>query len=160
MWKTLIVIACLLFPGAAFAQSPPAAMQAVCGFKLGPDLFDKWRKESQAGLLGCPLNSEGEATASLQGTTGRWALFADTPTAEGGVLVLATSGARAGTVFMVRGCIGAVYQALGSSGGVFGFPLTEEYKTPGGTRADFEGGNISYDATSGRCTAHPVTAKP
>jgi hypothetical protein len=160
MWKLLVAAGCLLFAVAAFAQSPPAAAHTVCGFGLGPALFDKWRTESQAGFLGCPLNSEGEATASLQGTTGRWALFDDSPKMQGGVLVMATSGAKAGTVFMVRGCVGAVYQALGGSGGIFGFPLTEEYEIPGGARADFEGGNISYDAASGRCTPHPAAAKP
>lgn len=160
MGKLLVVVACLLFSGAAFAQSPSPATQPACGFKLGPALFDKWHTESQAGFLGCPLNSEGEATASLQGTTGRWALFDDAPKMQGGVLVMATSGARAGTVFMERGCVGAVYQALGGSGGIFGFPLTEEYEIPGGVRADFEGGNITYDAATGRCTPHPGIAKP
>jgi hypothetical protein len=160
MWKFLLLTTSLLFSAAAFAQSPPAETQTVCGFKLGAALFAKWRETSQAGLLGCPLNSEGEATASLQGTRGRWALFDGSSRMEGGLLIMPTSGPKSGTVFIVRGCVGAVYQALGSSGGIFGFPLTEEYEIPGGIRADFEGGTVSYDAASGRCTPHPTAAKP
>ena len=156
MGKLLVLLACLFFSSAAFAQSAPT--HPACGFKLGQALFDKWQAESQAGLLGCPLNSEGEATASPQGTTGRWALFDDTPKMQGGVLVMVTSGPRAGKVFMERGCVGAVYQAIGSSGGVLGFPLTEEYEVTGGVRADFEGGTITFDAATGRCTAHPASA--
>lgn len=160
MWKPFFVIAFLLSSAAAFAQSPPAETQTVCGFRLGAAIFAKWREASQAGFIGCPLSSEGEATPSLQGTTGRWALFDSSPRMQGGVLVMPTSGPKAGTVFMVRGCVGSVYQALGSSGGIFGFPLTEEQEIPGGVRADFEGGTISYDAATGRCTPHPAAAKP
>ena len=159
MWKPLFTGSFLLFSAAAFAQSPPAETQTVCGFKLGTALFAKWREASQTGFLGCPLNSEGEATPSLKGTTGRWALFDGTSASQGGVLVMPTSGPKAGTVFMVRGCVGTVYQALGGSGGIFGFPVTEEYEIPGGARADFEGGTIAYDAASGRCTPHPA-ARP
>ena len=137
--------------GQVQAQAP---MREVCGFKLGDALFAKWQEASKGGFLGCPLNSEGEATPSKLGTTGRWALFRNSPTMQGGVLVLHTSGPKAGTVFMVRGCIGAVFQAVGGTGGALGFPLREDYDVPGGLRFDFEGGYITYDAAAGRCTPH------
>jgi uncharacterized protein with LGFP repeats len=155
MWKPLALAACLL-PAIAWAQSPPAATQEACGFRLGAAIHAKWRTESAAGFLGCPLNSEGEATASLQGTTGRWALFANGPAMQGGVLVLHTSGPSAGTVFMVRGCVGAVYQAMGGTGGIFGFPTREAYDVPGGVRGEFEGGYIAFNAATGLCTPNPA----
>jgi uncharacterized protein with LGFP repeats len=158
MWKPVILAALLLSVGmAARAQAP---MQSACDFRLGPAIFAKWQTLSKDGIFGCPLNSEGEATASPKGTTGRWAQFLGGPQRQGGYIIAVTSGPDAGAVYEVNGCISTLYQNFGNSGGVFGFPVSDEHDAPNGRRSDFEGGYISWDAASGRCAAHPGAAKP
>lgn len=129
-----------------------ATTHKACSFQLGAAIFGKWQTMRNAGTIGCPVNSEGEAMRSLQGTTGRWAQFAPGTTgATDGYIIAVTSGVHAGMVYGVHGCVYNIYNAQGSTGGVFGFPVSDEYDMPGGLRADFEGGNIQWNAATGIC---------
>ena len=139
-----------------YAQNGAPPMQKACSFQLGAIIFAKWKTSQTDGTIGCPVNSEGEATYSPQGTTGgRWAQFGPgTVGVTNGYIIVADSGPHAGIAYVVHGCIYNIYNLLGSTGGVFGFPVGDEYTVTGGTRQDFEGGNIQYDSTTGRCTPH------
>jgi uncharacterized protein with LGFP repeats len=138
--------------------SPP---QNACGYELGGAIFAKWKALYAAGTLGCPVNSEGDATRSKLGSTGRWAQFGPgTVGLTNGYIIEITSGPRAGAVYGIHGCVFNVYSDLGSTGGAFGFPLSEEYPISGGVRADFEGGNVQYNAATGYCTAHLTPSSP
>jgi hypothetical protein len=152
----------ILWAMSATAQiSPTAAPQSqqVCTFKLGPAIFARWQQLSQSGYFACPLNSEGEATPSPSGTTGRWAQFlgGTGPTASkaGGYLILHTSGPLAGKVFSVDGCLFQLYSKLGGPGGVLGFPIIDEHTVTGGVAQGFEGGDIQWAAATGICKIVP-----
>jgi hypothetical protein len=140
----------------AYAQNGGPPMQKACSFQLGATIFAKWMTFQTNGIIGCPVNSEGEATYSPQGTTGgRWAQFSPgTVGVTDGYIIFADSGPHVGVAYIVHGCSYNIYNLLGSTGGVFGFPVSDEYAVTGGTRQDFEGGNIQYDSATGRCTPH------
>jgi hypothetical protein len=159
--KTMLVFLvsgiAMLWTVGVMAQSNPTAApqsQQVCSFKLGPVIFARWQQLSQSGYFGCPLNSEGEATPSPSGTTGRWAQFLGGPTGspgEEGSLILHTSGPLAGKVFSVNGCLFQLYSKLGGPGGKLGFPITDERTVTGGVAQDFEGGDIQWAASTSVC---------
>jgi len=138
------------------AQTNARSMEKACTFQLGQTILAKWKTVQANGILGCPVNSEGEATYSPQGTTGgRWAQFGPgTVGVTDGYIIVASTGPHAGVAYVVHGCIYNIYNLLGSTGGVFGFPVGDDNPIMGGVRQDFEGGNIQYDSTTGRCTAH------
>jgi uncharacterized protein with LGFP repeats len=140
----------------ALAQNSALPMQRACSFQLGETIFAKWKTFQASGILGCPVNSEGEATYSPQGTSGgRWAQFRPgTQGATDGYIIFADSGPHAGVAYVVHGCMYNIYNLLGSTGGVFGFPVSDENPVQGGTRQDFEGGNIQYDSATGNCAPH------
>lgn len=58
-------------------------------------------------------------------------------------------------VFWVYGSILVHYDSLRRNGTDFGLPTSDEYGIPGGRRTDFERGYITFDAATGRTTAHP-----
>jgi uncharacterized protein with LGFP repeats len=164
-WKRIEIsasaLAVALITSTALAQNNPSSstdtppLRKACGFELGDAIFAKWQAMQAAGTLGCPINSESEAKRSAAGTNGRWASFSPgTIGATSGYIIVVSSGPRAGAVFGIHGCVFKIYSASGGTGGVFGFPLTEEYLIPGGVRDDFEGGNIQYVAATDLCAAH------
>src|SRR5579864_4595087 len=84
----------ILGSAVALAQNSAPPMQKACNFQLGQTIFAKWKTVQADGILGCPVNSEGEATYSPQGTSGgRWAQFAPgTVGATDGYIIFADSG--------------------------------------------------------------------
>jgi hypothetical protein len=130
-------------PGAT-AQAPGAA---ACGFALGPAILAKWTQMGgQNGVLGCPTGNEQTGSASVSGTTARYAMF------KNGAIFEHTSGALEGGVFEVHGCIGNAY-LTGPAAPWLGLPVSDEYDIPGGRRSDFEGGYFAWDRLTGGCMA-------
>lgn len=136
--------------GTETPMQPPVPGETACGgFTLGADIAAKWQQMGgQSGTLGCPQKAEDEAGVSPAGTTGRYVLF------NGGVIIWHRSGPRAGQTFEVHGCIATLYQNMGGTNSWLGFPVSDEYDSPGGRRSDFEGGYITWNAATGGCTAH------
>ena len=53
----------------------------------------------------------------------------------------------------VYGAIGKAYDGLGAEYSRLGLPTRGEYAVPGGTRADFEHGRLSWNSTTGAVAA-------
>ncbi|MGE0153875.1 MAG: PAN domain-containing protein [Reyranellaceae bacterium] len=125
-------------------QRPGTQTPAICGFTVGPAIFAKWTQTGgQGGVLGCATGNERDARRSPSGADARWAPF------QGGLIVLHTSGRRAGSAFEGHGSIAARYLGMGGSGSWLGLPVSDEYDMPGGRRSDFEYGYIAWDRLTG-----------
>ena len=126
----------------------PGGDDNACDFTVGQVIFDKWiQMGAEGGVLGCAIGDEQETGRSPSGAEARQALF------EGGVIVLHAGGRLAGWAFEVHGCIAARYLGMGGTGSWLGLPVSDEYGMPGGSRSDFEGGYIAWDALTGGCIA-------
>jgi uncharacterized protein with LGFP repeats len=86
--------------------------------------------------LGFPT-AKRSATQSPAGTSG------DTQTFEGGLIASSSLG-----TFAVYGSVDDSYASAGSESGCLGFPRSDEYSISTGQEQDFEGGNITLDASS------------
>lgn len=126
--------------------------QMACTQPLSPPIYDKWIEHGgENGRLKCPVESEGDAPASPQGTSGRWVRFA---AGDGGYIVWHKSGPNAGKAFEVSGCMFKIYFSLGGTKSWLGFPVTDERETSTGARQDFEAGYILWYSKTYACQAH------
>ena len=78
----------------------------------------------------------------------------------GGVIFGATGGPRAGQAYLVSGLILARYNALGSAGGAFGMPVSDEFVTGSLHQQNFEGGNFTYTAGDAAAVEHAAPKSP
>ena len=145
-------ISCLCFLIGLILGMPNWGMaQNACGFSLGSGTYNKWMQlGGERGFLGCPIMHEAEAGRSPQGTTGRWVEFRG---GDGGYIIWHGSGRFAGRAFEVHGCIFKLYKSLVGTLSWLGFPISDEYAAPGGSRSDFEGGYVYWEANTRRCRA-------
>ena len=121
----------------ALSGTGAAPTPLACGFMLGPGIYAKWTAlGGQNGVLGCPTADETEAPKTPSGTTGRRAVFAN------GVVYWHRDGFFAGQAYEIHGCPMSTYTAAGGSAGFLGFPVSDQYTVPGGSRDDFQGGYI------------------
>ncbi|MGI8553579.1 MAG: LGFP repeat-containing protein [Dehalococcoidia bacterium] len=133
-------------PAQSTASSPPPA-----GFYLGPGILAEYNRMSGAvGPLGPATSSEFTASSSVFGTQGTVARFSN-----GSIYWSAQNGAHE-----TFGAIGQAYEALGGSGGLLGYPRSDELvaaPSPQGTNDGrvqrFEGGSIYWSPATG---AHEV----
>ncbi len=56
----------------------------------------------------------------------------------------------------VHGAIAFWYFVTGAEASAMGLPLTDEYAIPGGRASDFQGGRITWNATTGKVTFYPT----
>lgn len=89
--------------------------------------------------LGLPLTDEVQERPSYYATTSRIQEF------EGGCVRTHTSGGRAGEAYVVRPLFYSHYDAMGGAQTWLGLPVSNDYKSQGGLRQDFEGGAIIRD---------------
>jgi uncharacterized protein (TIGR03437 family) len=78
----------------------------------------------------------------------------------GGEIFGATAGPRVGQAYFVSGLILARYNALGSAGGAFGMPVSDEFVTGGLHQQNFEGGNFTYKAGDAAAVEHAAAKSP
>jgi curved DNA-binding protein CbpA len=122
----------------------------ACGYALSSSIYAKWQTEqaAEAGSIGCPVGQEAAAGPSPAGTQGRLAQFTG---GDGNYLIMHTSGPHAGSVYHVQGCIFMLYRQIGNTQSPLGFPVSDEYDTPGGRQSDFEGGHVHWSAATHQC---------
>ncbi len=111
-------------------------------FDRGPVLHRYVRSGETGGGLGYPASG----VRSVSTTGGLSATFA------GGRIYWSDA---TGSRLLRRGAILKHYLQHGAAAGELGFPVTEVYATSGGTRARFESGVITYDATTRQTTVTP-----
>jgi hypothetical protein len=146
-------------PGPTPGPSPgPSGPGLACGFTLGPEILAKWQAlGGENGRLGCPTANQTTAPTSPQGSEGYWVPFGK---GEGAVVIQVTSGPGAGKTSSVDGCFYKLYKQLGGPAGWLGMPLGDAYEIPGGSRQDFEGGYLLWNATTYVCTAYAKGTAP
>jgi len=95
-------------------------------------------------VLGLPIGDENEAAKSPyynnkgEPNTGRYSSF------EKGEVVWYWNGDYRDQSFIVMDPLRKVYDSIGGSGGIMGFPIGDSYPIIGGERCDFEGGSIVF----------------
>ncbi|RFU21757.1 N-acetylmuramoyl-L-alanine amidase [Geodermatophilus marinus] len=99
---------------------------------------DLWTALGGPSGLGLPVTDE----TAFQNRAGVYQVFA-----RGKVMWSATTGAHP-----VYGAIGAAYDKAGAEWSRLGLPTRGEYAVAGGTRADFQHGTITWNATTGAVT--------
>jgi uncharacterized protein with LGFP repeats len=99
---------------------------------------ERWTALGGVAGLGLPVTDE-----TLLGTgVGVYQVYA-----KGKIFWSAGTGAQP-----VYGAIGAAYDGAGAEWSRLGLPTRAEYGIPGGTRADFQGGTITWNASTGSVT--------
>jgi uncharacterized protein with LGFP repeats len=99
---------------------------------------ERWASMGGPAGLGLPVTDE-----TLLGTgAGVYQIYA-----RGKIMWSAGTGAHP-----VYGAIGAAYDGVGAEWSRLGLPTRGEYGIPGGTRADFQGGQITWNGTTGATT--------
>jgi uncharacterized protein with LGFP repeats len=127
----------------------PAA-GAACDQKLSAPMLEVWNWHGgRAGILGCPTSSDRPGARSPLGTEGAYVQL------ERGILTRITSSHRAGQVHEIHGEIHRAYMGMGGSGSTLGWPISDVYPITGGYRADFEGGSMLLDSSTGRTAVAP-----
>jgi uncharacterized protein with LGFP repeats len=112
---------------------------ATRAFLVRGGIGDRWTALGGVNGLGLPVTDE-----TLLGTgSGAYQVFA-----KGKIIWSATTGAQP-----VYGAIGKAYDDLGAEYSRLGLPTRGEYAVPGGTRADFEHGQLTWSSTTGAVTA-------
>jgi glucose/arabinose dehydrogenase len=103
------------------------------------DIYRSWARTGwEGGRLGFPITNE---TSTPDGR-GRYNHF------EGGSIYWTPqTGAH-----VVEGAIRDRWSARGWERSYLGFPTSDEYPVPGGRRSDFQGGSITWNATTGQVT--------
>jgi SpoIID/LytB domain protein len=112
---------------------------ATKAFLVRGAVGDRWTVLGGVSGLGLPVTDE----TPLGTGAGVYQVFA-----KGKIIWSATTGAQP-----VYGAIGKAYDDLGAEWSRLGLPTRGEYPVPGGTRADFEHGQLSWSSTTGRVTA-------
>jgi uncharacterized protein with LGFP repeats len=120
--------------GAAIYQ----ATGAPAAYLVRGGVGERWTALGGLAGLGLPRSDE----TALGTGAGIYQVFAN-----GKIMWSAATGAHP-----VYGGIGAAYEALGSEWSRLGLPTRGEYPVPGGTRADFQHGAITYTAATGAIT--------
>ncbi|WP_345712531.1 N-acetylmuramoyl-L-alanine amidase, partial [Kineococcus glutinatus] len=120
------------FQGGSIYWSPRTGAHVVRGA-----IRDKWTSLGwERSFLGFPVTDEvvlpKGAFTHFQGGSVYWSR---------------TTGAR-----VVRGAIRDAWAAQGWETGKLGYPTSDEYDVPGGRRSDFQGGSLTWDASTGRVT--------
>jgi len=114
---------------------PGAGAHSVLG-----EIYRSWgRAGYEGGRLGFPLTNE---TSTPDGR-GRYNHFE-----HGSVYWTAGTGAH-----VVEGAIRDRWAAMGWERSTLGYPTSDEYAVPGGRRADFQGGSITWTPAGGTTTA-------
>ena len=121
--------------GASILQTTGATQ----AFLVRGGVGDRWTVLGGVSGLGLPVTDE----TNLGTGAGVYQVFA-----KGKIFWSPTTGAQA-----VYGAIGAAYDALGAEYSRLGLPTRAEYNVPGGTRADFQHGELSWSSTTGAITA-------
>ena len=112
---------------------------ATQAFLVRGAIGDRWTALGGVTGLGLPVTDE-----TLLGTgSGAYQVFT-----KGKIIWSATTGAQP-----VYGAIGKAYDDLGAEYSRLGLPTRGEYAVPGGTRADFEHGRLTWSSTTGAVTA-------
>jgi SpoIID/LytB domain protein len=120
--------------GAGIYQTNGAAQ----AFLVAGEFGRRWTAWGGVAGLGLPIVDE----TRLGTGAGSYQVFA-----RGKIFSSAGTGMQA-----VYGAIGAAYDAAGAEWSRLGLPTSGEYAVPGGTRADFQGGWITWNATTGTTT--------
>jgi LGFP repeat/Domain of unknown function (DUF4832) len=130
------------FTGGSIYWTPATGAREVHGA-----IRDKWAALGwERGLLGYPLTDE---TTTPDGT-GRFNHFTG-----GSIYWTPTTGAHE-----VHGAIRDAWAASGWEAGAFGFPVSNEYDMPGGRRSDFQGGSMTWSASTGVVTLQSKSYPP
>ena len=109
----------------------------VGAFEVHGAIFAKWSQLGAApGVLGYPI---GDETRTPDGV-GRYNVFE-----RGSVYWSSTLGA-----FEVHGKIRDKWAEMGWEAGELGYPVSDEYRVAVGRRNDFEGGSITWNASTGQ----------
>jgi uncharacterized protein with LGFP repeats len=111
---------------------------ATRAFLVRGGVGDRWAALGGVSGLGLPVTDE----TALGTGAGVYQVFA-----KGKIIWSATTGAQP-----VYGAIGAAYDGLGAEFSRLGLPTRAEYGIPGGTRADFQNGELSWSSTTGAIT--------
>jgi uncharacterized protein with LGFP repeats len=115
------------------------ATGATHAFLVRGGVGDRWSVLGGVSGLGLPVTDE----TPLGTGAGVYQVFT-----RGKIIWSAATGAQP-----VYGAIGAAYDALGAEYSRLGLPTRAEYNVPGGTRADFQHGELTWSATTGAITA-------
>ena len=119
------------------------ASEAYC---VGGVIYEKYQSKSGPACpwIGFPRSDEQQAATSRFGTRGRFNHFrrAEIDYHETGPL--GCTAGLSGKAFIVNGAIAHNYIAMGGTGSLLGFPVSDEYTAPGGSQSNFEGGSIYW----------------
>ena len=115
------------------------ATGATQAFLVRGGVGDRWTVLGGVSGLGLPVTDE----TPLGTGAGVYQVFA-----KGKIFWSPSTGAQP-----VYGAIGAAYDGLGAEYSRLGLPTRAEYAVPGGTRADFQHGELSWSSTTGAITA-------
>jgi uncharacterized protein with LGFP repeats len=126
------------FVGFASGAGIYQANGAAQAFLVAGEFGRRWTAWGGVAGLGLPIVDE----TRLGTGAGSYQVFA-----RGKIFSSAGTGMQA-----VYGAIGAAYDAAGAEWSRLGLPTSGEYAVPGGTRADFQGGWITWNATTGTTT--------
>lgn len=117
-------------------------------------ILSKWALLGyDSGPAGAPASDPGNFS-TFGANSGMMQSFA------GGVIYGATAGPRAGQAYFVKGLILARYNALGSAGGAFGMPVSDEFATGSLRQQNFEGGNFTYSVGDAAAVEHAAPKSP
>jgi len=129
------------FQGGSLYWSPPTGAHLVTGA-----IQDAWAAQGwERSALGYPTSDEA-ATASRTGAFNRFQ--------HGAIYWSPGTGAHAMTAPIL-----ARWVSLGSETGALGYPTSDPYAVPGGTRVNFQGGSLTESTTTGAVSGGP-TATP
>ncbi len=125
--------------GASIYYSP-----ATGAFSVHGAIRDKWAAQGwERSALGYPTSDENAASSGRMSNFGNGAIYWSP-----------TTGTHS-----INAPILASYRGRGAEAGSLGFPISDPYAVPGGTRVDFQGGSLTVNTTTGVVTGGP-TATP
>ncbi|SOD93768.1 SpoIID/LytB domain-containing protein [Blastococcus haudaquaticus] len=123
------------FASGAGIYQPNGSAQA---FLVAGDIGRRWTAWGGVSGLGLPIIDE----TRLGTGAGTFQVFA-----RGKVFSSAGTGVQ-----VVYGAVGAAYDSVGAEWSRLGLPTSGEYAVPGGVRADFQGGRITWTAATNTTT--------